>query len=517
MDAGAELVEQESGRRFRLVARLGSGGFGSVWLAAVHSASGIERQVAVKLIHADADERAQGSERLRDEARVLAKLRHPVILATHDLVQLGDRLALVTEYVEGEDLGRLLVHPTHPMPLAATLEVCGQVAGALDTAWRALGLVHRDVKPANIRVGRHGNVKLLDFGIARSIQMSREARTGNGVVGSPGYLAPERFVAGRRPHPGSDVFALGCVIYEGAAGVPLYKGLDIAMVCGLSSAPPRLGAYLDGRLAAVPAVVRELLVELLAYDPDLRPDAREVAARCEQLAEILGPPRVLSGWCRTFPWTPDRDPTEVSDLATTESGTSASAPPSAEPLGPPPPPAVRGRSSEVRTRGPAAAGASSTAARVRGALIMAGSLIGLGGLLTGAAVRLLVHVLTPAQPPSLPPSAITSESHSGPAGAVARRMSPGGTAPPRMPLPAPDPLGPHDPPGWVRVIVMGAPGTLYVDGRAVGRTNTKVSLPVGQHSCQLRRDDDRQQLQHFPCMLHPDTVRLDIPLADMTD
>src|SRR5688572_7575723 len=157
------------GRTFDWVRLLGRGGFGEVYLARMHSPSGLEQQVAVKLLPAGLAPGSRAVVRLRDEAHVLASLRHPVVLAPHDLAELAGRVALVTEFIEGEDLASCIdPHDPAPLPVSTQLEVLEQVASALEVAWQQLRLVHRDVKPQNIRIGRHGNVKLLDFGLASS-------------------------------------------------------------------------------------------------------------------------------------------------------------------------------------------------------------------------------------------------------------------------------------------------------------------------------------------------------------
>ena len=109
--------------------------------------------------------------------------RHPVVLAPHDLAELGGRIALVTEFIEGEDLSACIASDDPaPLPVSTQLEVIEQVASALEVAWKQLRLVHRDVKPQNIRIGRHGNVKLLDFGLASTDLGERATHTSACVV-----------------------------------------------------------------------------------------------------------------------------------------------------------------------------------------------------------------------------------------------------------------------------------------------------------------------------------------------
>jgi serine/threonine protein kinase len=304
---------QEVGRRqFQIEGCLGRGGFGEVYRAVMSSAGGLQTEVAVKVLRKDLDPAGQAVQRLRDEGRLLARLNHPTILRVHDLVLLEDRISLVTEFVDGEDLGDLVQGP-HRIPLRALLEVISSVAGALDLAWSAplapgggpLELVHRDIKPSNIRISRHGQVKLLDFGIARSDTVDREARTQtNLMVGSPAYMAPERFTE-NEVHPASDVFALGCALFEGIVGPRLFEGVPVLILSTMALDGQRFETFREQRLGLLPADLPEpvvdLLVRMLDFDPRRRPTAAEVMTRCEELADAVAGDS-LSRWCRERPW-----------------------------------------------------------------------------------------------------------------------------------------------------------------------------------------------------------------------
>jgi serine/threonine protein kinase len=276
-----------------------------VFLARMTSSGGLEQHVAVKLLQQGLDPRSQAVERLRDEARTLASLRHPVLLAALDLVELGGRVALVTEYVEGQDLSACIEGEGRMQP-ATLLEVIGQVASGLDAAWQQLAVVHRDLKPQNIRIGRHGHVKLLDFGIARSMLQGRAARTQSAVlVGTLRYLAPERFELEEDPEPASDIFALGCVLYEGLGTEPFVGEHSLAEVCRLAMVPSDWARFLDRRLEplqGLPDGVSQLLRDLLTHSPAQRPTAAEVAQRCEDLLGGQPASLRLSRWCRSRRW-----------------------------------------------------------------------------------------------------------------------------------------------------------------------------------------------------------------------
>lgn len=296
-----------SRRTFTLLACLGRGGFGEVYRARMRSGSGLETLVALKVLRPGADPASGAMRRLRDEGRLLARLAHPAIPRVLDLVRLDNALALVTELVEGQDLAEL-PGTLPPRPLT---EAIGAVAGALAAAHGAtadgtpLGLVHRDVKPTNVRIGRHGETKLLDFGIAWSRAPDREASTASDlIVGSLRHMAPERFLE-RRVRPAWDVFGLGTTLYEVAAGRRLLPdGMREASTLAVDAA--RYQGHLEERLVAAPETLRPLLRDLLAWEPSARPAASDVERRCEEVAERLPGPG-LRPWARQREWPPPRE------------------------------------------------------------------------------------------------------------------------------------------------------------------------------------------------------------------
>ena len=319
VDPEDSVLRDAAGRTYALRGTLGRGSFGEVRLAHMSSTGGLERLVALKLLRSDLDATSQPVERLRDEARLLGSLRHPVVLAAHDLVELDGRIALVAEYVEGFDLSEALGDGPDRMPPGPVLEVIEAVAGALHAAWTELGVVHRDVKPQNIRVGVHGNVKLLDFGVARSELMARSALTSaQMLVGTLRYMAPERFDPALAAEPASDVFALGAVLFEAIAGARFYGRLEPTQIMRLSQDAPTFGRFLDERMPASPSAgVSELLAAMLAFEPGARPTADEVSQRCEALVSRAAGQITLRRWVRERtqrvpPEKPDREPAEAS-------------------------------------------------------------------------------------------------------------------------------------------------------------------------------------------------------------
>jgi hypothetical protein len=291
-------MQPEGRRQFRVDTCLGRGGFGEVYRARLRSPGGLETIVALKVLRSDVELDLVSIGRLRDEGRLLARINHPVVVRAFDLTSIEGRVGLVTEYVDGDDLDTCLRDPGR------------RIAAALDAAFSSPGpdgeplrIVHRDVKPTNVRIGRHGQVKLLDFGIARFQAPDRESRTiSDVVVGSVPYMAPERFVE-RASLPGGDVFGLGCCLYEGAAGHRFHVDGSLRAVSVLSLDAQRYDAHLAASLAELhtPDDLSALVGACLAFDPDARPSAGEVALRCEALADRLAG-TTLRRWCADRRW-----------------------------------------------------------------------------------------------------------------------------------------------------------------------------------------------------------------------
>lgn len=273
---------------------------------------GVEVEVAIKVLRPDLEPESQGVQRLRDEGRLLGRLTHPTILRVYDLVVIQGRAALVSEYVAGEDLGRLLREDR--IPPRAVFEVVAQVGAALDAAWswpsvtdgKALHLVHRDVKPDNIRIDPHGVVKLLDFGIAQAQTVWREAQTSvNTIMGSTHYLAPERLVQ-QEVGPEADVFALGCTLFEALTGEALFARKSMRQMYVLMVDERRFEEFLvercearKDRLGGERSIA--LLRAMTAWRKQSRPTGAEVASRCDTISDTTEG-STLTQWCRARTW-----------------------------------------------------------------------------------------------------------------------------------------------------------------------------------------------------------------------
>ncbi|WP_141579589.1 serine/threonine-protein kinase [Actinomadura sp. WMMA1423] len=254
--------------RYRLLERLAIGGMGEVWRAS-DALSG--RLVAVKLLRLElgSDVRARG--RFESEARFAAELRHPGIARAFDYGEQDGRTFLVMELVPGEPLDEILARDGG-LPLEAVLDLIVQAGRALSVA-HAAGIVHRDVKPANLMVAPDGTLKITDFGIARRLAAASQTQTGM-VMGTAHYISPEQ-AQGLRLSPSADLYSLGAVAYECLTGAPPFDGrtpVEVALK-HVRDAPAELPSRVPGR-------ARELVMEMLAKEPADRPaDADTVAAR----------------------------------------------------------------------------------------------------------------------------------------------------------------------------------------------------------------------------------------------
>ncbi|MFI9153876.1 serine/threonine-protein kinase [Streptomyces sp. NPDC053367] len=272
--------------RYRLLAKLGHGGMGTVWRAKDET---VDREVAVKEPrvpdHLPEREQANAFERMRREARAAARLDHPAVVNVHDVAVVDGRPWIVMELVQGRSLGAALQEGTLGAREAARIGL--EVLGALEAA-HAAGILHRDVKPDNVLLGRHDRVVLTDFGIAQIEGETNLTDTG-GFVGSPEYIAPER-VLGQRPGPASDLWSLGVVLYAATEGVsPFRRSNTPATLQSVLNAHPAPPASAQGPLA-------EVINGLLQKDPAHRPGAARVRALLEAAANppVPAPTQVVT-------------------------------------------------------------------------------------------------------------------------------------------------------------------------------------------------------------------------------
>jgi eukaryotic-like serine/threonine-protein kinase len=252
------LIETLAGGRYRIERELGHGGMATVYLA--HDEE-LGRAVAVKVlpVHLAGDETFRA--RFIREARLAGGLSHPNIVRVYDAGETDERPFIVMEYVPGTSLA-----DAGDLSVARVVDLGVQACAGLQHAHDA-GLVHRDVKPANLLVRDDGVLKIADFGIARAAESTRHTQAGT-LLGTAAYLAPEQ-IAGDEATPASDVYSLGAVLYELLAGRPPYSFSGLAEL-----AAKQADGVIEpvGDLASgIPREVEAAVMHALARDPSFRP------------------------------------------------------------------------------------------------------------------------------------------------------------------------------------------------------------------------------------------------------
>jgi len=283
---------------FRLIERLGRGGMAEVWLAVAYGASGFEKRVALKVALPELMGEGTCERLLIEEARLGARLSHRNLVGVHDLGVDDGVYWVRLELVEGRDLAALI--QKGPMPPSLALFVAEELALALeylhsvrDEQGRPLGLVHRDVSPANVLVSRSGEVKLGDLGIAKATLMRDQTRAGV-RKGKYAYMSPEQ-VRGGPLLAQSDQFSLGILVSELLTGRRPFDGAT--PVETMDRIREAEAPDLDG----LEGGVREIVLRCLRRDPGARfSSAGELAAALSMARRQLPPagPGGLGAWCQ---------------------------------------------------------------------------------------------------------------------------------------------------------------------------------------------------------------------------
>lgn len=261
---------------------------GSVWLA---EDTRLHRRVALKTLHASRTIDDAGRERLRREARAAAALNHPHIATVYDVLESDGDVAIVFEHVEGTTLATLLQDGA--LPFERVLRLAMQLTRSLVAAHKH-GIIHRDLKPSNVIVNNDGDVKVLDFGIARVLPVgttsSLQAETlSAGFVGTPAYAAPEQLFTAAVDER-ADLYSLGVMLFEMTTGRRPFGGNDLLAMAHIKFAVQAPSISSTGTL--VPAAFESLVAQLLKQQPTDRPGSA---------AEVLGSLRTIAGEPSTGP------------------------------------------------------------------------------------------------------------------------------------------------------------------------------------------------------------------------
>ncbi|SHF15525.1 serine/threonine protein kinase [Microbulbifer donghaiensis] len=276
----AEPDVQQLGR-YRIERTLGAGGMGIVYLA---QDSKLQRPVAIKKLRKDSTS-STAAQRIQSEAQLLAQLNHPNIVQLHDVLEEGDSIALVMEYVEGTTLQQWMRE--HTPSLQQKLDLLIQICNGLTEA-HSLGIIHRDLKPDNILITNSGVAKITDFGIAKSLQQDVDSITREDqVAGTVDAMSPEQ-LQGYPLDPRSDLFSLGTITYELLCGAKPFEkgdGGTMALAHKVVSDP-----HIPPQLAwpKLPEPLAVLLDKLLGKLPEQRPDSAAQVAEALTLLQQLG-------------------------------------------------------------------------------------------------------------------------------------------------------------------------------------------------------------------------------------
>jgi eukaryotic-like serine/threonine-protein kinase len=296
------VVRSEVIGRYTLFAKIGSGGMATVHLGRLSGAAGFSRTVAIKRMHRELASQPRFVSMFLDEARLAARIRHPNVVPTLDVVATDDELFLVLEYVQGETLARLLQTTTRlgqRVPVAVVAGVASGVLHGLHAAHEAtsengapLGLVHRDVSPHNVIIGVDGIARVLDFGVAKAADRLQTTREGQ-IKGKLSYMAPEQVNKApvtRR----SDVYSAAVVTWEALTGQRLFyddnpgavlKNLLTAEVVPPSTHAPEVRPELDA-----------IVLRGLARDPEQRFATARDMARAIEAAVPVALPSTVGEW-----------------------------------------------------------------------------------------------------------------------------------------------------------------------------------------------------------------------------
>lgn len=294
---------------YKIIKQIGKGGMGEVFLARDEK---LNRQVAIKFLVPEYSQDTDRLNRFIQEAKAASALNHPNILTIHEIEEVEGIHFIATEYIAGEDLSRLISE--EKIPLESVLKISIQIVSALKVAHQA-GIIHRDIKPDNIKVRKDGLVKVLDFGLAKLTEkptaegVDLEADTigkistiAGMIMGTPNYMSPEQ-ARGKKTDGRTDIFSFGIVLYEMLAGEKPFRGETTAdiIIAVIQETPPPIGKI----VADLPAELERLVDRTLCKTPDgryqtageLLVDLERIKKRLQFENELdrLKPPKRMTG------------------------------------------------------------------------------------------------------------------------------------------------------------------------------------------------------------------------------
>ncbi|MGQ9672749.1 MAG: protein kinase domain-containing protein [Candidatus Aminicenantales bacterium] len=265
--------------RYQIIEELGRGGMGKVYKALDTE---LNEKIALKLLKPEVSVDSEAIDRLRNELKTARQVSHKNICRMYHLTKEEGTYYITMEYVPGEDLKRL-IRKIGQMPLGRTISIAKQVCEGLAEA-HSLGIVHRDLKPQNIMVDEGGNVRIMDFGIARSL-LTKGVTAAGVMIGTPEYMSPEQ-VEGKPVDQRSDIYSLGIILYEMVTGRVPFEG-DTPFTVGIKhkSELPRDPRELNPQ---IPADFSALVLRCLAKDKESRyQNARELLAELARIEDGL--------------------------------------------------------------------------------------------------------------------------------------------------------------------------------------------------------------------------------------
>jgi serine/threonine-protein kinase len=300
------MVGEVLADRYELEELVGSGGMSSVFRA--HDRL-LDRKVALKVLHQQYSDDEEYVERFRREARAVAALSHPNIVTVIDRGEHEGRQFIVFEYVEGENLKRL-IQRRGGAPVVTALELGMQIARGLSFAHQQ-GLVHRDVKPQNVLLNGDGQAKVTDFGIARSLDVKHGMTQTGTVLGTSDYIAPEQ-AQGQRVDAHTDVYSLGVVLYELLTSEVPFPGENFVAVAmrhineppppirdKRPDVPPRVEAAVRRAMAKEP---EDRFASMSEFCAELEACLAELQSAGTQVATAVTAPGPRRGRRRRTPW-----------------------------------------------------------------------------------------------------------------------------------------------------------------------------------------------------------------------